>query len=115
MRRFTLSAMVASLMVLGGAAQAQDRCDILGDYTEAGLCSAYCAAMDCDLIGDGDPISSPQASEAACRNVAVSFFSFLTGVPQRDVNPVEAMDMLDNDFCSSVCPLFQCYRYDGTK
>ncbi len=105
MRRFTLSAMVASLMVLGGAAQAQDRCDILGDYTEAGLCSAYCAAMDCDLIGDGDPFSSPQASEAACRNVAASFLSLLTGVSRKLVDIVAAIEILDN-LCTGVetCP-----------
>ncbi len=48
--------MFAALMLFGGAAQAQDICDTLGDYPEAGFCDAYCVAMDCDLIGDADPI-----------------------------------------------------------
>ena len=103
MHRFTFSIMFAALMVLGGAAQAQDfRCDNLGDFPEAGLCDAYCVAMDCDLINDWDPLSSPQASEAACRNVAATFLSFLTGVPRREVDPVVAMDTLDNEYCA--CP-----------
>ena len=102
MRRLTLSAMVAALMVLGGAAQAQDSCHRLGDVPEAGLCGAYCGAMDCDLINDGDVFTSPQASENACRNVAASFLSLLDGVPRRDVDLVEAMSTLDF-FCPD-CP-----------
>ena len=104
MHRITLSTMFAVLMVFGGVAQAQDSlCDNLGDYPEAGLCDAYCVAMDCDLIGDGDPLSSPQASEAACRNVAATFLSFLDGVPRREVDPVVAMDTLDDEYCRVGC------------
>ena len=102
MHRYTFSVMFAALMLLGGAVQAQDRCDTLGDFPEAGLCNAYCTAMGCNLINDGDPLSSPQASEAACRNVAATFLSFRDGVPRRDVDPVVAMNTLDNGFCK--CP-----------
>ena len=104
MHRYILSLMVAALMVLGGAAQAQDACSQLGDFPEAGLCNAYCVAMDCDLINDADPLSSPQASEAACKNVAVSFLSLHDGIPRRDVDPVAAMNTLDDEHCTGQCP-----------
>ncbi len=103
MHKFTLSAMVASLMVLGGAVQAQSLCETLGDSPAVGLCNAYCVHMDCDLINDGDPFSSPQASEAACRNVAASFLSLHTGVSRTLVDIVAAIKILDG-FCTVTCP-----------
>jgi len=43
-------------------------CD--GEFGRAfGLCSAYCEAMDCDLANDGDPNTSPNASNTACGNI----------------------------------------------
>ena len=34
-----------------------------------GLCNAYCEAMDCELLGDGDPNTNPNASATACNKV----------------------------------------------
>lgn len=38
-----------------------------------GWCNAYCEAMDCDLANDGDPLTEPNASAAACRKVRTRF------------------------------------------
>ena len=99
MHRYILSVTVASLMMLGGAAQADDICSGLGDFPESGLCDAYCVAMDCDLLDDDNESTSPQASEAACEQVAISFYSFLEGIPRSQVVPEHAICILDNNFC----------------
>ncbi len=108
MHRFTLVPMMfASLMVLSGAAQAQDKCDDpnLGLFpAEVSMCQAYCTHMDCDNINDGDPLSSPQASQNACGNVAVSLIAIVEGIARRDVDPVEAMSTLDDVYCPELCP-----------
>jgi len=38
-----------------------------------GWCTAYCEAMDCDLANDGDPLTEPNASAAACGQVLTRF------------------------------------------
>lgn len=43
-----------------------------------GMCNAYCEAMDCELANDGDPLTAPSASAAACDKVA-NRFQQLTG------------------------------------
>ena len=104
MYKFTLSMMFAALMVLGSAAQAQDRCDRLGQSTEASLCRVYCRTLDCDSINDGDPFTAPQASENGCRNIAANFLAKLDGVKKTDVDPVEAMEVLDFGHCGRCRP-----------
>lgn len=108
MRRLILVPIFAALMVLGGAAQAQDICDdpfFELFPAEVGLCRAYCTHMECDLINDGDPLSAPQASANACGNVAVSFFALLDGVKRGDVDLGAAVTELDVSFCDpDSCP-----------
>jgi hypothetical protein len=52
-------------------------CDI---YSGAafGLCNAYCEAMDCELLFDDDPETSPNASATACMKVLDNFIK-ITG------------------------------------
>lgn len=38
-----------------------------------GTCNAYCEAMDCELLTDGNPETSPNASEKACMRVKANF------------------------------------------
>lgn len=38
-----------------------------------GWCNAYCEAMDCDLANDGDPLTEPHVSAAACGKVRTRF------------------------------------------
>lgn len=38
-----------------------------------GLCNAYCEAMDCELLNDGDDDTWPKASVAACLRVKANF------------------------------------------
>lgn len=43
-----------------------------------GLCNAYCEAMDCELLDDGDDSTWPSASEKACLKVKDNFIK-ITG------------------------------------
>ncbi len=43
-----------------------------------GLCNAYCEAMDCELLDDGDPFTFPNASAQACLKVKDNFIK-ITG------------------------------------
>ena len=107
MHKYILSVIFASLLMLGGAAQAANICDTLGDYPEAAFCEAYCVAMNCDLTDENGETSSSQASAAACSKVATNFISFLDLIPRSEVDPVAAMDTLDNDYCTCTgggCP-----------
>lgn len=52
-------------------------CDV---YSGAafGLCNAYCEAMDCELLDDGDDFTNPNASVNACMKVKDNFMK-ITG------------------------------------
>ncbi len=90
------------LLTFGAAAKAEDKCDTIGDYPEAGLCKAYCSAMKCDSLTDA------KATEAACRNVATTFVSFRLIKPRRDVTSGETADAIvelnTNLCCVTDCP-----------
>ena len=52
-----------------------------------GLCNAYCEAMDCELLDDGDPETSPSASPKACYRVKNNFIKVTGEVPPCDCPP----------------------------
>ena len=75
---------------------------------EIGMCRVYCWHMECDLINDGDPLSAAQASQNACANVAVGLVSRILQVHRSEVDPDEAMDILNNDHHIPCAPPCDC-------
>ena len=57
-------------------------CDLLSGAA-FGLCNAYCEAMDCELLDDGDDTTFPNASEQACLQVKDSFIRITGEVMKR--------------------------------
>ena len=82
-----LLTLAAVMLLSGGATYAQTAdgqtpaeevvCDHLSGAAY-GLCTAYCEAMDCELLDDGDDTTSPNASEKACLRVKNNFIK-ITG------------------------------------
>ena len=56
----------------------EEVCDIFSGAA-FGLCNAYCEAMDCELLDDGDEFTSPNASATACLKVKDNFIK-ITGL-----------------------------------
>jgi hypothetical protein len=88
-RRSILLILAIGIMMGGaGALQAQtadgftpaeeEVCDIFSGAA-FGLCNAYCEAMDCELLDDGDELTSPNASATACLKVKDNFIK-ITGL-----------------------------------
>ncbi len=94
---FLFFALVLAAALAPGAAIAQTAdgqtpaeetvCDELSGAA-FGLCNAYCEAMDCELLDDGDESTSPNASEKACLRVKNNFIK-ITGLA---VLPCDACD-----------------------
>jgi len=67
------------------------------------MCHAYCTHLNCDTILDGNPLSTPQGSENACGNIALSLMSLVLNVKRSEIDVVEAMDELDEFHCFDGC------------
>lgn len=65
--------------------------------TAFGLCNAYCEAMDCELLDDGDDETWPNASTTACLRVKVNFIK-VTG------EALLPCDVCDPDAGQPGCP-----------
>ena len=105
--RTLLGALVgAGISFTAGPVLANDNCDNprFGLFPgEVGMCRAYCSHLDCDNIFDGDPLSSPQASQNACINIAISFMSMVLDLKRWEIDPVDAIVTLDSNHCIAGC------------